>query len=189
MKVAIDPGHGMSNRQSGIYDPGATHVENDITYEEAGIAMHYGLKLKAVFLEEGCDVFMTRDDAEAHAPVGMRAARAKNAGCNVFISLHLNDFEADEANGLEVLYRDLDDEAFAHDLQDALLPITGFRDRGIKKREDLAVLKFQGPSALIELGFIANDGNRETLLDAQKRDEICKAIAAATVARFGQDSV
>ncbi len=30
MKVAIDPGHGMSNRQHGRYDPGAVHVENGV---------------------------------------------------------------------------------------------------------------------------------------------------------------
>ena len=184
MKVAVDPGHGMSNRQTGIFDPGATHVENGFRHEEATIALKYGLILKDIFRARGHDVFMTRDDGEDHAPVGMRATNAKNAGCNVFVSLHLNDFDDDTANGLEVLYRGTDDKAFAQDLQTALLGITGFKDRKIKKREDLAVLKFNGPSALIELGFIAHDGNRETLLNPQKRDAICDAIAAVTIARF-----
>lgn len=185
MKIAIDPGHGMSNRQSGVFDPGATHVENGFRHEEATIVLKYGLMLKDVFRAKGHEVFMTRDDAEDHAPVGMRAKNAKNAGCEVFISIHLNDFDDDAANGQEVLYRDSDDKPFAQELQKALLAITGFKDRGIKKREDLAVLKFQGPSALIELGFIANDGNRETLLNPQKRGAICEAIAAVTGTQFG----
>lgn len=185
MKVAIDPGHGMSNRQIGIFDPGATHFEQGCRHEEAAIALKYGLVLKDIFRAGGHDVFMTRDDAEDHAPVGMRASNAKNAGCNVFVSLHLNDFDDDSANGLEVLFRGADDEPFAQDLQTSLLAVTGFKDRKIRKRDDLAVLKFVGPSALIELGFIANDQDRSTLLNPQKRDEICAAIAGVTIARFG----
>jgi N-acetylmuramoyl-L-alanine amidase len=49
MRVGIDPGHGMSNRQRGIYDPGATHVENGFRYEEATIVLKYGLVLKDIF--------------------------------------------------------------------------------------------------------------------------------------------
>ena len=67
------------------------------------------------------------------------------------------------------------------ELQKALLAVTGFKDRGVKQHDDLAVLKFQGPAALIELGFIANDANRETLLNPQKRNAICEAIAQVTI--------
>jgi N-acetylmuramoyl-L-alanine amidase len=184
MKIAIDPGHGMSNRQRGLYDPGAIHVENGFRHEEATIALKFGLMLRDVFLAKGHEIFMTRDDAEDHAPVGMRTKNAKDAGCKAFISIHLNDFDDDSANGQEVLYRASENRPFAEKLQKALLAITGFKDRGIKIREDLAVLNFEGPSVLIELGFIANDGNRETLLNPQKRCAICNAIAEVTVAYF-----
>lgn len=180
MKVCIDPGHGMSNRQTGIFDPGATHVENGFLFREADIALRYGLALKDTFRDDGVEVFMTRDDGTDHAPVGKRAAMARNAGCDVFISLHLNDFDDDAANGIEVLYRDDADRALAQKLQAALVAVTGFRDRKIQQRTDLAVLKFEGTAVLIELGFIANDGNRKSLLDAQMRDAITKRIAAVT---------
>lgn len=124
---------------------------------------------------------MTRDDAEDYAPVGKRATAAKDAGCDVFISIHLNDYEDDAANGQEVLYRDAEDKALADKLQSALLAITGFKDRKNKKREDLAVLKFKGPAVLIELGFIANDQNREVILTPQKRAQICETIADVTI--------
>lgn len=184
MKVAIDPGHGMSNRKNGIYDPGATHTENSFRYEEATIVLKYGLMLKDIFRAMGQEVFMTRDDPEDHAPVGKRAVNAKSAGCQVFISLHLNDFDDDSANGLEVLYRDIQDKALADKLQKELLFVTGFKDRKVKKRDDLAVLKFSGTVVLIELGFIANDSNREVLLNPQKREEICQAIAKTTISHF-----
>jgi N-acetylmuramoyl-L-alanine amidase len=185
MRVGIDPGHGMSNRQRGIYDPGATHVENGFRYEEATIVLKYGLVLKDIFRAKGHEVFMTRDDGEDHAPVGMRASNANNAGCRALISIHLNDYDDDSANGQEILYRDSEDRDFAQKLQDSLLAITGFRNRDIIERRDLAVLRFQGPVVLIELGFIANDGNREALLNPEKRTAICEAISKVTIARFG----
>lgn len=77
----------MSNRQLGVFDPGATHVENGFLFREADIALRYGLALKDVFRANGIEVFMTRDDATDHAPVGQRAAMARNAGCDVFVSL------------------------------------------------------------------------------------------------------
>ena len=124
---------------------------------------------------------MTRDDATDHAPVGKRAAMARSAGCDVLISLHLNDFDDDSANGFEVLFRDADDKALAQKLQDALVKVTTMRDRKIKQRTDLAVLKFQGVAVLVELGFIANDGDRAKLLDAQIREAVVRKIAAVTI--------
>jgi len=179
MKICLDPGHGMGNKQAGIYDPGATHVENSYIFKEADITLRYGLALKDALRARQVEVFMTRDDATDHAPVGKRAAGAKAAGCDLLLSLHLNDFEADEANGIEVLYRD--DKALAQQLLSALLPVTKIKDRGVKMRNDLAVLKFDGPAALIELGFIANDFDRNQLLDAQVRDSVVRAIAEVVI--------
>ena len=129
MKICVDPGHGMSNRQMGIFDSGATHVENGFLFKEADIALGYALALKDTFRAKGVEVFMTRDDATDHAPVGRRAAMARNAGCDVLVSLHLNDFDDDAANGLEVLFRDTEDKALAQKLQDALVKVTKMRDR------------------------------------------------------------
>lgn len=168
----------MSNRQKGVYDSGATHIEAGFKYEEATIALSYGLALKDILRMKKVEVFMTRDDATDHTPVGSRAGMAQQAGCDTFVSLHLNDFDDDAANGLEVLYGDDGDKALAQKLQDALLKTTGLRDRKIKKRTDLAVLKFKGRAVLVELGFIANDKDRDTLLNAQMRNAICETIAA-----------
>jgi N-acetylmuramoyl-L-alanine amidase len=176
MKIAIDPGHGMSNKQPGVYDPGATHVETGQPFEEAAIALKYGLALRDICRSQNLDVFMTRDDASDHAPVRERARNAEQAGCDVFVSLHLNDVEDDRANGLEVLYGNQTCEALAKALQGALIKTTGFKNRGAKLRGDLAVLKFKGRAALIELGFIGNDGDRTVLLNPLKREQICKSI-------------
>ena len=175
----------MSNRRPGVFDTGATHTEGSVQFEEARIALRYGLALKDAVLEKGHSVFMTRDDDTDHTPVGQRAGNAERAGADVFISLHLNDSDDDSAHGLEVLFRGNDDRAFAQALQDRLIGVTGFRDRLIKRREDLAVLKFDGRAVLIELGFIANDGNRNALINPATKAAICEAITAVTIAQLG----
>lgn len=185
MKFAVDPGHGMSNRTKNVYDSGATHNEAGTQHEEATIALKYGLSLWDAFRLAGQEVFMTRDDETDHAPVGERAGNAETARCNAFISLHLNDDDNDNAHGLEVLYRGDDDIPLARALLDALIGVSGLRNRGIKHRPDLAVLKFNGKAVLIELGFIANDGDRETLLNPAMREAVCAAIVRTTVAQLG----
>ena len=42
----------MSNRQMGIFDSGATHVENGFVFREADIALGYALALKDTFREQ-----------------------------------------------------------------------------------------------------------------------------------------
>jgi N-acetylmuramoyl-L-alanine amidase len=178
MKVAIDPGHGLGNRTPGVFDSGATHREGDTTFQEADITLQYGLELRQALASRHLSNFMTRADRNDAAPVVQRASRARDEGCDVFVSFHLNDAEDDTAHGLEVLFRsDTKDKALASKLQQALVDLTGLRDRRIKKRTDLAVLKFQpGPAVLIELGFIANDDDRNTLLNADVRSSICNTI-------------
>ncbi len=184
MKIAIDPGHGMSNRTSGVYDPGATHTEGGSKYEEAAIALKYGLTLKEVFRKRGHQVFMTRASAEDEAPVSGRASNAEGEGCEVFISLHLNAVEDERANGLEVLYRNQEYLDLSNELRDALCEVTGFKPRRSVQRTDLAVLKFDGPAVLIELGFIGNDENRETLLNKATRQAICEKISDVVLAQY-----
>lgn len=178
MKICIDPGHGMSNSKSGVYDPGAIHAEpNGMQITEAEIVLRYSLTLRDILRAKGVEVFMTRDDATDHAPVVNRAALAEKAKCDMLISIHVNSVEDKRADGIEVLYGKDASKPLAQALQDALVKITKFRDRKIKLRTDLAVLRFKKEAVLIELGFIKNDADREKLLDQHMRSQICQAIA------------
>jgi N-acetylmuramoyl-L-alanine amidase len=177
MKICVDPGHGMSNRSAGVFDPGCTHTEGGFQFREADIVLKYGLTLKDVLRARQIDVFMTRDDDTDHAPVDKRAKNAKDARCDKYVSIHVNDVEDESAHGLEVLFNDDGDKALAKKMQSALIKATGLRDRGVKQRPDLAVLKFRGPAVLIELGFIANDRDREVFLNPMIREKVCAAVA------------
>jgi N-acetylmuramoyl-L-alanine amidase len=182
MKLAIDPGHGMSNRQMGVYDPGGEHVEAGFSFHEAEIALRYAIVLREALRARGGDVFLTREDARDHAPVAERAGNARLAGADAFLSLHVNTVEDDRANGLEILYRSDASRPLAQALQRALVAASGLRNRGIKLRSDLAVLRFPGPAVVIELGFLGNDGDRGRIINPARRQAICDAIAETALA-------
>src|SRR5260221_1916485 len=185
MKIAVDPGHGMSNATDGVFDSGATATDaNGKEVQEADIALDYGLLLVQKLRDRGIDVFLTRENNTDPDPFRTRAARAVAEGCDHFVSFHLNDSESSSAHGLEVLYRsDSKDKPLAQSLQSALVSVTGFRDRGVQQRTDVAVLKFgAGPAVLIELGFIGNDSDRGELLKPETRDAVCDAVVGTLVA-------
>jgi N-acetylmuramoyl-L-alanine amidase len=169
----------MSNRRPGVFDSGATHTENGIEFREADMTLSYALTLQQV-LEKmpGVEVVMTRSDNVQPCPVWSRAETAHKAGADALVSIHVNDADSDSANGLEVLWRRPIAQQLAENLQRSLVKVTGFKDRGIKARPDLSVLSFSGVAVLIELGFIAHDQNRSSLLSPDMRTWICRTIAA-----------
>jgi N-acetylmuramoyl-L-alanine amidase len=179
MKICVDAGHGMGNRKSGVFDPGATVKQGSETFAEADIVLRYAHTLRKLLEARGATVFMTRTSSADPAPAGARASRAENAKCGLFVSLHLNSSDSSQANGVEVLFRSTaKDKPLANRLQAALVQATGLKNRGTVQRDNLAVLKFKaGPVVLIELGFISNKSNRDFLLDGTNRDRICAEIA------------
>jgi len=182
MKLAIDPGHGMSNRQPGVYDPGGEHVEAGFGFHEAEIALRYALVLREALRSRGSTAFLTREDARDHAPLAARVGNAKLVGAEILVSLHVNTVEDPRASGVEVLYRGEASRRLAQALQSAVVAAAKLRNRGIKQRDDLAVLRFPGPAALVELGFLGNDGDRAVIIDPARRHLICEAIADALAA-------
>lgn len=177
MKIAIDPGHGMSNRVPGKYDPGA--VSGGVA--EADIALQMALTLKHVLRAAGIDAILTRRSDVDGCPIGIRARWAQQMGCTHFLSLHCNAAITFFASGTETFYRDSRDEDFAEMVQDVALKAWGFKDRGIKhesqsQHKRLAVFDFDGPTCLLEMGFITNPANRKMLLDRDARIRFAVAL-------------
>ena len=176
MTIIIDPGHGMSNRRSGSYDPGACSGN----YTEAAIVMDWANTLREILKERGHRVVRTRVDAKDPAPVSRRDDIARAYGGDKMISLHCNAANG-TASGIETFYRGEDDKAMAKDLTDALCAVMGLPNRGPKNEHEsqhssLAVMEF-GKCWLIELGFIDNPVDRAKLLDPALRKKACEAIA------------
>ena len=83
---------------------------------------------------------------------------ANSSGADYFINIHCNAFNG-IGQGAETLYFKEDSKKFARIIQYLYASEIGLRDRGIKYRDNIAVLKNTSmPSILVELGFIDNSG-------------------------------
>lgn len=172
VKVCVDAGHGMSNSESGVYDPGCVHG----TREEAPIALSWAFELERALKARGIPVFMTRMDNTTPCPLSSRTSRAKAEGCTHLISIHVNDFDSPSANGTETLY--LDDESFAQSVHNKLMGVLKLANRGIKRRDNLAILRFSGKACLIELGFIKSTNDLLRFTSFPLVQHACREIAS-----------
>lgn len=176
MTIIIDPGHGMSNRKRGVYDPGAC----DAGHTEASIAMEWANELRAILITRGQRVIRTRKDENDPAPVWRRDDIAVSYKGDIMISLHCN-CASGTASGTEVFYRGSNDRAMAEKLSAAVSSALGIKNRGAKTEQEsqhasLAVMEFD-KCWLIEIGFIDHSGDRAKMLDPSLRRSACMAIA------------
>lgn len=174
--ICLDPGHGMSNRRAGAYDPGACAFGK----KEAEIAMDWVNELRVILQARGHKVVRTRINGSDPAPVGERAGIAEEYGCDIMLSIHCNAANG-SANGTETFYRGEFNKELASKINAALCAALGTKSRGVKtesasQHSRLAVMSFQ-PCFLIELGFIDNAGDLEKMIDPVRRLAACEAIA------------
>jgi len=140
----------MSNRRAGVFDPGCTHSEGGEKFQEADIVLKWGFCLGDALRNRGVDVFFTRTDNETPIPVGSRARLAREESCTHFVSIHVNDADSDQAHGVETLWRHDNQKQFATVINSALVEGLKLRDRGVKERDDLAVLALAQLSREVE---------------------------------------
>jgi N-acetylmuramoyl-L-alanine amidase len=176
MTVILDPGHGMGNRRSGVFDPGA--VSGGI--READIALAWVNELRAILRAAGHKVIRTRVSNTDPAPLGKRAAIATQYGGDIMLSIHCNAANG-TANGTETFYRGEANRDQAERINAALVASMGTRDRGVKTESSsqharLAVMAFQ-PCFLIELGFIDHGVDLSKMIDPALRKAACNALA------------
>ena len=169
MKLAIDPGHGMSNKRDDVFEPWAVAAG----VRECDIALEWALTGKYILPQYGINHFLTRDDNLDEVPVGRRDDMAAAAHCTHFLSIHCNAADG-KATGVEVYYRDISDRAFAQLVLDSLVEATGLKSRGLKRESEsqhsrLAVLDFGPPACLAEIGFLDNPHDRSAIRDREVR--------------------
>lgn len=167
--VCIDPGHGG-------YDPGAVAFDG---LREKDVALDIAKKLATKLRSFELDVVMTRE-TDVYITLLERAYIANEANADLFVSVHTNSVTSRQAHGAEVLVYSLSSASVpvAEDILDNLTEL-GLRNRGVKPRPDLTVLRRTAmPAVLVETAFISCDGGVDyNILRSQDgRDKIADAI-------------
>ena len=165
-KIYIDAGHNPSMYNTGAEGNGLK--EHDLTFEIGVLLaeLFEGNEKYVICLSRpSADTILGTDNASSLAA---RVEGAEAFGAHLVVSLHINAFTSDTANGIEVLVYDENVAGYEMGtyLLEGLLDSTSLTNRGMKIRPDLHILKnSKVPTALVEMGFITNS-NDAALLDS-----------------------
>lgn len=189
-RVFIDQGHNPSSASFGVGAVGLDGLyEGDVTFS-------VGKKVKDILEKKGdYEVVLSRPNEETilgtdrTSGLKARVEEADNWNADVFLSIHCNSFEKEEANGTECyIYKS--DEDPQNDMRYSksgllaalvLSSVTsklGTLDRGVKTEDFYVIKNTRMPAALVELAFITNKSDAEKLKNRQERfaEAICKGI-------------
>jgi len=188
MKIYIDAGHNHSGGDTGAV--GFGHKEQDINFN---VAYLVGETLK----RHGIDIRYSRNKITDNvgttvaASINGRVNAANSWGANLFVSIHCNAFSDPNANGTETLVFSASGTAnqLARKVNAEIVKALGTRDRGVKVRTDLGVLRNTNmPAILPELAFITNKSNCDKLVNRQGdfAKAICRGICNHLNIRFNE---
>lgn len=166
--IVLDAGHGGS-------DPGA--VQGDVLEKE--ITLEITRMTKAFLKEAGYTVGITRNN-DSFIELGERAKFANRRNAKVFVSIHCNASENPSGNGIETFYnshKDSNDYILTEMIQNAVIEQTDASNRGIKTENYTVLVRSNMPAALIEVGFITNETEKELLQDPSYQQKLAKGIS------------
>ena len=165
-KIYIDQGHNPENPNAGAEGNGLQ--EQNLTYR-IGVELAELLRANPDF-----EVRLSRPTPTTSLGVSnvtslqARVQDANSWGADYFISLHANASSSPSATGVEAFAYARNGRAYAlgADIIDGIAARTGLRNRGMKVRPGLYVLRRTAmPAVLVELGFISNPGDAALMND------------------------
>ncbi|MGM9643224.1 MAG: N-acetylmuramoyl-L-alanine amidase [Eubacteriales bacterium] len=166
IKIYIDQGHNPVNPNAGAEGNGLR--EQDLVYA-------IGQELASLLRANGnFEVRLSRPTPQTqigssnNSSLRQRVEDANSWGADYFISLHTNASASPDAGGVESLVFSSPSRAasLGADISKGVSEATGLRDRGVKVRSGLYVLrKTEMPAVLVELGFISNPSEAALMRD------------------------
>ncbi len=170
-KIFLNPGHDQLDlKGTPDYDPGAVNEEMGLYENEVAAAV--GDLVQKYLINAGCEVELLQNESLAYI-----CAMANRSEADLFVSIHCNAYNT-VANGTETLTHPDDEEGhkLAKCINDQIVDTFGTLDRGVKDRDNLAVLNgTEMPAVLVEMAFIDNEDDAILLQD--KQDDFARAIA------------
>ncbi|WP_163580904.1 N-acetylmuramoyl-L-alanine amidase family protein [Gracilibacillus saliphilus] len=167
-KVVIDPGHGGE-------DPGAIGASG--SYEK-DFTLSLAKKISILLEDEPkLEVHMTREeDVFLSAETRERPKFANELDADLYISLHANTFTDPSVSGTESFYYHKNSKRLANIIHRHVSETTGFRNRGVKKENYFVLKDTTMPAVLLEIGYITNPEEEQTMLTDDFQQSLAEAI-------------
>ena len=185
IKVLLDAGH-SSNIAVGARGNGL---------KEEDVVLGIVLKVGKILKDNGITVLYTRTNGNGMSgcttnsqDLKARYTYANNNKVDYTVSIHNNSAENTSATGLETLYnhRAARSPILAGNIQKELVSATGMRDRGVKVRDNLAILNgTKMPTCLVEVGFLSNVNDAKQLKNPEFINKVAIAIAKGIMETAG----
>ncbi len=164
--VVIDAGHGGS-------DPGAQRAG----ISEKNINIAVAKKVKEYLTKANVSVVMTRED-DSTVSLQDRVGMANNLPkSDAFVSIHANACESHGVTGIEIYWFTPQSSELAKDVHEKLVQYVNTKDRGTIYNMFYVIKNTNAPSILVEIGFLTNEEERNSLLTPERQDATAKGIA------------
>jgi N-acetylmuramoyl-L-alanine amidase len=183
--VVIDAGHGG-------WDPGVKGANGS---READVNLAIAMKLAEYCREAGATVTMTRESDVALAKtkaedMTLRVKMAKDAGVDIFISIHCNSFPGQ--SGAQLFYERGNEagQALAKAIQESIREELANTDRVALPHADAFLLhQISGATVICEAGFLSQAREEEQLIDKQYQWDMAWAIFTGIVDYLSEAAV
>ena len=182
--IVLDSGHGGK-------DMGASYQE----VYEAPLNLIIVRKLEKALTSLGCNVVLTRRDENDLASsealnrkkedMEKRIQIINDEKNDLFISIHMNQYQSEDVKGFHVFYTGKSDSsmALANDIQESANYILN-QNKQIKKGDFYILNNSRIQGVLIECGFISNAEDRKNLNQENYQNEIVKCITEGLMQYF-----
>ncbi len=169
--IVIDPGHGGE-------DWGAT---DGIKEKDAVLAI--GSQVAKILELHGLKAILTRN-GDYSIGLDRRVEIARESKADLFVSIHANYFDREEAMGVET-YSYGSGSRLAELIQQSIVSRLAVVDRGTKTARFLVLRKSIIPAVLVETGFISNKLESALLATPEYRNQMADAIARGILQYLG----
>jgi len=195
--VCLDPGHGTASdvgRQMEQIGPGSARLkvkDGGGAAGEAPVALAIARRTRALLLERGYRVAMTRDGPGYRGGNRERARFCNARGAALMLRIHADGSADPGVHGVSALVpgfrRGWTSDIYAASrragqiVQRELVAATGGRDLGVVERTDLTGFNWADvPVVLVETGFMSNRRETALLRSAGYQQTVALALARAT---------
>lgn len=180
--IYLDPGHGGAD--SGAY------YEN---VREADLNLEISKRIMNHLKKEGATIYLTRyDDYDLSAnyannrkrsDLSRRANVINKSGCDMYISIHLNAASANNWQGAQVYYDNINEnnkkiaKIFQDEFKMYLNTTRNYKENNTKYMQH----RINRPGVLLELGFLSNQKERYLLKQKAYQNKIADVVTKAII--------
>lgn len=171
--IVLDAGHGGRDcgaTREGIY-------EKDITLDVCD-------RLQTILRKKGYKVYMTRTN-DTYVSLEDRALFNQSINPAIFVSVHVNSCNDSAPKGIETHYYTDDSLDLGVAVNKALTKKINYTtNRGLLRSRFYVINHTEVPAILIEIGFISNTEERNSLITTQRKQHTAEGIAEGILEYF-----